>query len=152
NDIATFNTVVPRVAFVFDPFAKGKTAIKASWGRYSTNPGADISTQVNPITSITTTYAWDTTYLGSNIPAAVSLITPAYVNTLPILSGGGQLTAAAVDPKLKDSYTDEYTAGAEQEIIGNINVHFSWVRKIQKNSFGVIDRLHTFSAFAPVLA
>lgn len=50
---ATFNTVVPRGALIYDLFGTSKTALKASWGRFSTNPAASISASVNPIDLIT---------------------------------------------------------------------------------------------------
>ena len=43
RDVATFNTLVPRVALIYDLFGNSKTALKASWGRFSTNPAASIS-------------------------------------------------------------------------------------------------------------
>ena len=43
RDIVTFNTVVPRVALIYDLFGNSKTALKASWGRYATNPAASIA-------------------------------------------------------------------------------------------------------------
>ena len=51
---------------------------------------------------------------------------------------------------MKDSYTDEYTFGAEQEIAGNLRGHVTVVRKRQKNTFGRYDRLRTVSAYTPV--
>jgi len=63
RDVVTFNTVVPRVALIYDPFGSSKTIVKASWGRYSTNPAELLAWWVNPIDFITKKYAWDTSYL-----------------------------------------------------------------------------------------
>ena len=49
RDVVTFNTVVPRVALIYDLFGNSKTALKASWGRFATNPAASIASLVNPI-------------------------------------------------------------------------------------------------------
>src|SRR6185436_8099507 len=100
RDIVTFNTLVPRVAVIYDVFGNSKTALKASWGRFSTNPAASISSSVNPIDLITKKYAWDNNYLTANPAVAATRITPAYVATLQPISGGAQLTPAAVDPNL----------------------------------------------------
>jgi hypothetical protein len=67
---------------------------------------------------------------------AATRITPAYVATLQPIFGGAQLTPTTVDPNLEDSYTDEYTFGAEQEIASDLRGHFTVVRKLQKNTFG----------------
>ena len=150
--VATFNTVVPRIALIYDLFGNSKTALKASWGRYATNPAASIAASVNPIDLITKKYAWDTQYLTADPAVAATRITPAYVATLQPIFGGAQLTPTTVDPNLKDSYTDEYTFGAEQEIAGNLRGYVNVIRKVQKNMVGTLDRLRTAANYTPVLA
>ncbi len=149
RDVATFNTLVPRVALIFDVFGDSKTALKASWGRFATNPAAMISSLVNPIDLVTRKYAWDTAYLTSDPSAGAMRITPEYVARLRPIAGGAQLTPTTVDPNLKDSYNDEFTLGAEQEIAGDVRAHVTVVRKQQRNTFGRYDRLRTLSSFAP---
>jgi hypothetical protein len=150
RQVVTFNTLVPRVAVIYDFAGNSKTALKASWNRYATNPAETISDLVNPIDLITTKYAWDSTYLTADPGVGATRITPAYVATLQPIAGGAQLTPAAVDPKLKDSYTDEFTLGLEREVAPNLRVYGAFVWKVQKNTFGRYDRLHTSSAFTPV--
>jgi hypothetical protein len=150
--VVTFNTVVPRVALIYDVFGNSKTALKASWGRFATNPAASIASLVNPIDLITRKYAWDNTYLTANPAVAATRITPAYVATLQPIFGGAQLTPTAVDPNLNDSYTNEYTFGAEQEIAGDLRGYVTFVRKRQQNTFGRYDRLRTMSSYTPVPA
>jgi hypothetical protein len=150
RDIVTFNTVVPRVALIYDIFGNSKTALKASWGRFATNPAASIASWVNPIDLITKKYAWDKNDLTADPAVAATRITPAYVATLQPILGGAQLTPTTVDPNLKDSYTDEFTFGAEQEIAGNVRGYVLVVRKQQKNTFGRYDRLRVLSNYTPV--
>ena len=152
RDVVTFNTVVPRVALIYDVFGNSKTALKASWGRYSTNPAEQISSLVNPIDLITKKYAWDNNYLTADPAVAATRITPAYVATLQPIFGGAQLTPATVDPNLKDWSTDEYTFGVDQEIAGDLRGYFNVVRKRRKNTFGSYDRLRTLSWYTPVQA
>jgi hypothetical protein len=152
HDVVTFNTVVPRVALIYDVFGNSKTALKASWGRFSTNPAASIASFVNPIDLITKKYAWDNTYLTASPAVAATRITPEYVATLQPIFGGAQLTPTSVDPNLQDSRTDEYTFGAEQEIAGDVRAHVTMVRKRQQNTFGRYDRLRTQSSYTPVRA
>ena len=150
--VVTFNNVVPRVALIYDLFGNSKTALKASWGRYSTNPAAGLSALVNPIDLMTKKYAWDSDYLTTDPAVAATRITPAYVATLQSILGGAQLTPSAVDPKLTNSYTDEYTFGAEQEIASDLRGYVTVVRKRQKNMWDRYDRLRTASAYVPVQA
>jgi hypothetical protein len=148
--VATFNAFGPRVALIYDLFGNSKTALKASWGRYATNPAADISALVNPIDLITKKYAWDNNYLSADPAVAARRITPAYVATLQPIFGGGQLTPTIVAPNLKDSYTNEYTFGAEQEIAGDLRGYVTVVRKLQQNTLGRYDRLRTEANYTPV--
>ena len=150
--VATFNTLAPRVALIHDVFGNSKTALKASWGRYATNPAANIAASVNPIDLITKKYAWDNAYLTADPAVAATRITPEYVATLLPVFGGAQLTPTTVDPNLKDSYTDEYTFGAEQEIASNLRGYVNVIRKVQKNMVGTLDRLRTAANYTPVLA
>jgi hypothetical protein len=53
---------------------------------------------------------------------------------------------------LKDSYTDEFTVGAEQEIISDLRGYVTFVRKAQRNTFGRYDRLRTLVNFTAVKA
>jgi hypothetical protein len=152
HDVVTFNTVVPRVALIYDVFGNAKTALKASWGRFATNPAASIASLVNPIDVTTRKYAWDIKYLTADPRTGATRITPAYVATLQPIFGGAQLTPTTVNPDLKDSYTDEYTVGAEQEIAGAVRAHVTVVRKRQKDTFGRYDRLRTLSSYTPVQA
>lgn len=152
RDVVTFNTVVPRLALIYDLFGNSKTAIKASWGRFATNPAASIASLVNPIDLVTKKYAWDANYLTADTRVAATRITPAYVATRQPIFGGAQLTPTTVDPGLKDSYTDEYTLGAEQELAGDVRAHVTVVRKRQNDTFGRYDRLRTLSSSTPVQA
>ena len=152
REVATFNTLVPRVALIYDLFGNSKTALKVSWGRFATNPAASISSLANPIDIVTRKYAWDTSYLTADPAVAATRINPAYVATLQPIFGGAQLTPTTVDPDLKDSYTDEYTFGAEQEIAGDVRAHVTAVLKRQQDTFGRYDRLRTLSSYAPVQA
>jgi hypothetical protein len=152
RDVVTFNTVVPRIALIYDLFGNSKTALKASWGRFATNPAASIASLVNPIDVTFTKYAWDTNDLTADTAVAATRITPAYVATLQPIFGGAQLTPTTVDRDLDDSYTDEYTFGAEQEIAGDVRAHVTVVGKRQKDTFGRYDRLRTLSSYTPVQA
>jgi hypothetical protein len=152
RDIVTFNTVVPRVAVIYDLFGNSKTALKASWGRFATNPAALIAQSVNPIDLITKKYAWDNNDLTADPAVGATRITPAYVATLLPILGGAQLTPTTVDPNLKDSDTDDFTLGVEQEIAGNLRGYVNFVRKQQRNTFGRYDRLRVLSNYTPVQA
>lgn len=150
RDVVTFNTLVPRVSLIYDVFGNSKTAVKASWGRFATNPAASIAALANPIDVTFKKYAWDGNYLTADTAIGAARITRAYVATLQPIQGGAQLTPTTLDPDLKNSYFDEFTLGAEQEIAGDVRAHVTVVRKQQKNTVGRYDRLRTTASFTPV--
>jgi hypothetical protein len=58
----------------------------------------------------------------------------------------------AVDPNMKNPYTDEYSIGIDHELVANLGLHAGFVRKIEKNATGTINRALPASVFAPVPA
>ena len=65
-------------------------------------------------------------------------------------SQSGQANPVAVDPNMKDPYTDEYPRRDRPRTAPNFGVHAGFVRKIQHNATGTINRAIPTSAFAPV--
>jgi len=149
RDMPVLNTLVPRFAVVYDVFGNTKTALKASYGRYVENPGAGVSLLSNPIKTSTITYTWTGTCTSYN-SCSTFPITPAYIQTLK--QAGTTSTAAlpSIDPNLKNAYTDEYTAGLEQEIVNNLGVTALFVRKIGQRPIGLLDTTYPLSAYVPV--
>jgi len=143
-DLPNFNNPVPRIAFVYDVFGNTKTAIKGSWGRYSENTGVTLASAANANSSpITTRYSWD------GRPA--SQITPAYIATLGApLTISGQAAPIEVNPNLKNQYTDEYTAGFDHQLLNNLGIHASWVRKLRYKWWDTINQAEKFTDYAPV--
>jgi len=144
TNVITFNDLVPRVGFVYDVFGNTKTAFKLNYGRFAENPQYDIASSTIPGLGVTKTYTWDGTFP----------ITPAYVAQITaqgkLQSQTGQVNPVAVDSKMKDPYTDEYLVGIDHELLPNFGVHVGFVRKIQHNATGTINRAIPTSAFAPV--
>ena len=142
-----FNNFVPRLALNYDLFGNTKTSLKASYGRYAENPGVTISSSANPNANtnvLTQRYRWD------GRPA--SQITPDYVATLTPSETLGQALNVAVDPNLKNSYTDEYTAGISHEVMRDLGINFNFVRKFLKDPFERYNRAQPLDGFAPVSA
>jgi hypothetical protein len=139
---------VPRLAFNYDVFGNTKTSLKASYGRYSENPSVTIASSANPNANtnvLTWRYRWD------GRPA--SQITPAYVASLgPPMDRVGQVLAVAIDPNLKNAYTDEYTAGISHELVRDLAINANFVRKFWKDPFERFNRAQPLSGFAPVSA
>jgi hypothetical protein len=152
-DVKTFKTVVPRVAAIYDLFGNSKTALRASWGRFATDPAYinEIS-EVNPIRLSSRRYAWDTSYLTADPAVAATRITPEYVATLWPIVGGAPLTPTALASNLTNSYIEEYTLGVDQEIADDLRGYVTAVRKRKENTISRLDMLQSDFSYSPVQA
>jgi hypothetical protein len=143
------SSLVPRLAFVYDVFGNTKTALKASYGRYGDNTGT-FASSINPQSVHDATYALCNANVTSNcatLPitvAKLAAITPTDLNVEAVLP--------AIDPDLSNGYTDEYTAGIEQELIENLGVSLLYVRKIGHNERGTLNRTYLTTDYRPVTA
>jgi hypothetical protein len=149
--VATFNNVVPRVAFSYDVFGDGKTAIKASAGKYSWNPSFSLASSANPNRGGTYTFKW---LIDPATGIGVLPITPAYVAAHAKDPGffvsSSVPTSTAVDPNISNSWTDEYTAGIEQQLINDLGLRFNFVRKIEQNPYASVNTAQDISSFTPI--
>ena len=136
--LPTLSDWVPRVSAIYDVTGEGKTAIKASYGRYSYNPGVTLSSQVNPVARTQTRYNWDGTLPFVPNPANIVSVT-----------GGRQRDLA---PDFRNSYVDEWTVGIDQQILTNYLVRFNIVRRFDKYRSQLINAAQPFEAFSTPVA
>src|SRR5262249_29289027 len=128
--VATFGNWVPRFAIAYDLFGNGKTAFKASAGKYSWNPSTSIASNANPNVTPTYTFRWDGT-----LPITNSYI----LSTRPAFVSQSVPTSQTIDPGLTNSWTDEYTAGIDQELIKDFGVRVNFVRKLEQNPYAQVN-------------
>jgi len=132
----TFTSVAPRVSLAFDLTGKGRTVLKAGWGRFDTKRTFNQTNQANPFANTTTVYLWHD--LNSNRlyePGEVNLNTsgPDFVsqngtaNTIP-------------DPNEPQEKENQYFLGLEHELVRDFSVR---VTGIYANLYNVSQRLRT---------
>ena len=119
RDIVKWNTVGPRVAAIIDLTGDGKTAAKASAGRYYyvlSTGGGGVS-DVNRNANYSEQYGWNDAngdhkfQLGEQTGAPV--VSAVVVN-------GAILTS--IDPNFSRPYTDEYSFGLDRELAANFKL------------------------------
>jgi Carboxypeptidase regulatory-like domain len=127
DNVKSFNHIAPRLGVTYDIRGNGKTVLKGSYGRYYFNPGVALADAISPNPSTQyTEYAWtdrngDRLWQDGEQGAVLSRI--------------GGASTVQLDPNLKNSYTDEFTIFAEQELPGQVGIRAGYVQKMDRNGY-----------------
>ncbi len=122
-------SVAPRVGVTFDLFGDGRTAVKGFYGRYysiyawlmrGANPG-DVNSKTFKFLDQNGNLLYDGLH---------------ELGTLVGSSGGA---TTAVDADMKQPYGEEVSGTIEHQFWGESSARFSYVRKMLKNTFGVVN-------------
>jgi len=165
-DYAHMRDITPRVGVAYDIFGDGRTALKASWGKYLI--GAD-PTQGNPITNLA--YIARRSWTPHLAPSDPNYYTPQCDLNNPAANGDcgaldnalfGKLTpSAAVDPAIYTGWghrqwNQEASVSVQHEIMPRLAVDVGYFRRWYGN-FQVVDNravsasdFTTYSITAPV--
>src|SRR5262249_48106057 len=104
-----------------------------------------LASSANPNRGGTYTFTWDGT-----LP-----ITKAYLLSRP-RPNTNVPTSTVVDPNLTNSYTDEYTAGIDQDLsefgdsFRDLGLRFNFVRKLERNPCAAVNSSQDINSFTPV--
>ena len=120
TNVPNWNTVVPRLAGVFDLFGNGKTAIKANASKYMARQAASFLTQLNPMRLNSEVRSWTDTF-PDRIPQLTE-IGP----SLGTLDRGATVRIA---PGLERPYQWEMTASVEQQLAANLGLTVSYYHR-----------------------
>ena len=130
RDVVKWNTAGPRVSAIYDVMGDGKTAAKASAGRYyyvlSTGGGG--VTQVNRNGNYQEQYSWNDANNDHRFQLGEQVGTP--VVTAVVVNGQ---TLTSIDPGFKRPYTDEYAFGVDRELAANFKLSATYTYRREKN-------------------
>jgi hypothetical protein len=140
HDIPNWKTVAPRLGFAYDVGGKGKTALRASIGRYYYVIGTGTPNSINPNFNASETYVWndrngDLRYQDGERGALLA-------------RAGGVFTS--IDPNIERPYTDELTAGFDHELVPNLKLSVTGIIRRERNNNGNVEVGVPFSAYTPV--
>lgn len=114
RDIVLWHTAGPRLSAIYDVTGDGKTAIKASVGRYyyilSTGGGGVSNVNLN--STYNEVYRW-------NDRNGDLVFQAGEQEGTPVVTSGITTT---IDPNFRRPYTDEYSAGVDRELIPNLKL------------------------------
>ena len=116
RDVVKWNTAGPRISAIFDVSGDGRTAAKASAGRYYyilSTGGGGVS-NVNKNGSYSEQYVWNDANGDHRFQVGEQTGTPV---VSAVLVNGQILTS--IDPNFSRPYTDEYTFSVDRELMAN---------------------------------
>jgi len=135
------NIFVWRTGASYDPFADGKTAVKASYSRYGLQVGIDRVLNVNPLQSASQTCPWtDPNNDGIAEPNEFGTGCSGFPSTTIRYAG-------ANGPRWPHS--DEVTAGIEREIVKDMRVGVMYYHRTNRDQVGTRNTAAPPSAYAP---
>jgi hypothetical protein len=130
RDVVKWNTVGPRIAAIIDLTGDGKTAAKASAGRYYyvlSTGGGGVS-NVNPNSNYSEQYVWND--LNGDHKYQIGEQTGTPVVTAVTVNGA---ILTSIDPNFSRPYTDEYSFAVDRELAANFKLSAVYTYRREKN-------------------
>src|SRR3989454_2954415 len=125
RDLVLWHTAGPRASAIYDVTGDGKTAAKASYGRYYyvlSTGGGGVS-NVNPNSNYFTTYGWN------DINGDLKFQPGEQIGAGVLTSG----TTTSIDSNFRRPYTDELSVGVDRELMANFKVSVVSTYRREKN-------------------
>jgi len=139
DNVIAWNLFAPRIGITYDLFGDQKTVLKANYGQYWWNPGADFVFNVSENSPAWwRRHAWTDTNNNNRWD-------PGEEGRL-IDSRGGR-AAESLDPDLKNTRTDEVAVFLEREVIANFGVRAGYVWRGNRNHYQRVNTNRPYSAF-----
>jgi hypothetical protein len=139
DNLISWNLPVPRIGMTYDLSGNGKTVLKANYGKYYWNPGADFVFNIQPNAS-----AWWKRYRWNDAnnnnrwePGELGI---------EVDRRGGAATES-LDPDLRDSYTKEFATFLERELMPNFGVRAGYVYRAQRDQYARVNINRPYSGF-----
>ena len=136
----SWNLPAPRLGMTYDLTGDGKTVLKANYGTYWWNPGADFVFNIQGNSS-----SWWKRYRWVDANNNNRWDGPGELGALVDQRGGA--ATESLDPNLEDSYTKEFATFLERELMPNFGVRAGYVYRGQRNQYTRININRPFEAF-----
>ncbi|MEZ5418820.1 MAG: hypothetical protein R2708_15970 [Vicinamibacterales bacterium] len=130
-----------RAGLAYDLTGGGSTALKASYSRYGLQTGIDRVTNVNPLTAGSRTCPWTD-------PNGDGRFQASEINVAQCSGFSGGVSTFYADG-VAWPYSDELTAGIEQQLSGSIRVGAMFFYRTNRKQFGVRNEAVPTSAYTP---
>ncbi|MFN8062218.1 MAG: TonB-dependent receptor [Vicinamibacterales bacterium] len=124
RDVVLWHTVGPRVSVAYDVTGNGKTALKASAGRYYyvISTGGTPLDNVNPNANYSEQYTWNDLNGDRRFQLGEQSGTP-------VITSG---ITTSIDPSYRRPFTDEFTAGLDRELIPGVGLNVAYTYRRER--------------------
>jgi hypothetical protein len=137
------HSFAPRVGFAYDLFGNGRTTIKASWGRYYSNPSLALSSTANPLQMTGYTFGWNAAPSAA-LTAGTAGFQSSQLGSF-IGSTGGILNS--ISPTIRDPYLNDFNGFIEHEVVRNLVVRAGFVYRKMAHDWALVETSRTASLF-----
>jgi hypothetical protein len=136
RNLISWNAISPRVGFALDVWGQGKTILKASFSRYADDLSLRYLLPLHPLYPRNFAFDW----LDANGDGQLDVEDEFSLahQDLRILSGAFSKNRAA--DKIKAPFTEEISAGLEQQLFKDLTLGLHFIYRVQKNILE--DRLY----------
>jgi hypothetical protein len=141
TDVFSFPfNLAPRVGLAYDLFGTGRTAVKAYYGRFYNQFGSQLAEAANPNAIVDQAVSWND--INGNLA-----LDPGELGTF---TGFPRGLFPTVDDGATRPYSEEFNAGLEQHLRGDMALTISYHRRHHRNGLGILDRARTADAYTPI--
>lgn len=138
DDVPLWYTVGPRASLAYDVDG-GKTALKASFGRYYYIVGPGTANLVNPNFAVSAQYAW-------NDRNGDLRFQDGEQEGIPVVAGG---LTTSFDPDFERPYTSEVTAGVDRELIPDFKLSAVFTYRREHNPQASLNTAAPLDTWVP---
>lgn len=143
RDVFSFSSnVSPRIGVTYDLTGRGRTAIKAYYGRFFNQFGSELAEASNQNALVQLQVPWNDLIPNGRLdPGELNL--SSFVGFTPGLF-------PPVDPGASRPYSDEMNVGVDHEVMRDFAVSVSYHRRQHRDGLTILDRARPSSAYTAV--
>jgi len=129
RDIMVWDSWSPRIGLTYDIFGNGKTALKASFSRYTEYLMIQYFTTLHPFYPTSFAFYWvDTNYNGQIEQTDAFSMMPTDFRVMDF-----EFSKSKLDPDTTSPLTDEFTVGIWHELLKDVSLGLNFIYKRKKN-------------------
>ena len=125
-NLSNWNNVAPRLGVAYDLTGKGRSVLRAAYSRFYRIEGTELADAVNANGLSGQTYKWNGATV-NGLPDPAQFLQPG--NFLGSFGG----ISTRIDPNIQRPYSDEISAGWEQQVYRDLRVGVTYYYRTNKN-------------------